>query len=231
MERVSIIEGKIPVLIVAPHGYEEDDENTDLIAEQIASEIDCYAVINRGWERADQVDFLNDKADCNNIYHCHEDVVREEFLNPILKYKTRILKNYDQMLMFMIHGMANRHRKISGDMKLDVVVGYGAGSPNSYTCELWQKDFFVDALNKMNITTYEGGAGSMMSGWSRQNMNQLFRKSSFKDSRVRSLQLEIIYELREDTDVSLLTAEYLSQAMMGLVNARGCREIKSKVYF
>ena len=77
MERVSVIEGKSPIIIVAPHGYKGDDENTDLIAEEIANALHCYAVINRGWERSDSVDFMKDKADCNNVYHCKEDVVRE----------------------------------------------------------------------------------------------------------------------------------------------------------
>jgi hypothetical protein len=63
MERVSITSGKQPILIVSPHGYKNDDENTATVAEAIASVLNCYAVINRGWERADDVDIFNDKAD------------------------------------------------------------------------------------------------------------------------------------------------------------------------
>ena len=35
MERVSVISGKLPVIIVAPHGYDGNDENTALVAESI----------------------------------------------------------------------------------------------------------------------------------------------------------------------------------------------------
>ena len=66
MEKVSVLEGTIPALIIAPHGFKNDDLNTDLIAEEIATDLSAYAVINRGWERADKVDWFNDKADCNN---------------------------------------------------------------------------------------------------------------------------------------------------------------------
>lgn len=104
MERVSVIRGKAPVIVVAPHGFEQDDQNTALIAESIANEINCYAVINRGWERCLDIDVLNDKADCNNVYHCKEDVVREEFLEPIVRFKSRILYSHDEAFLIFIHG-------------------------------------------------------------------------------------------------------------------------------
>ena len=82
-ERVGIIIGKNPVILVAPHGA--DDTNTDIITERVAKKADCYAVINRGFERADFVDVIKDKADCNKIDHCKQEVVYEEFLKPIIK--------------------------------------------------------------------------------------------------------------------------------------------------
>ena len=138
MERVSVIEGSIPVIVVAPHGFHGDDENTDLIAETIASTIDAYAVINRGWERGDTVDSFKDWADCNNVYHCKEDVVREEFLEPIIRFKNKILKKEQLAYIFYIHGMGNRHRAVAKDPYLDAVLGYGAGKPNSFSCDIWQ---------------------------------------------------------------------------------------------
>jgi hypothetical protein len=215
-ERVSIIEGHRPIMVVSPHGYQEDDENTALIAESIAHAINCYAVINRGWERADNVDAINDKADCNNATHCHEDVVRDEFLDPIFRFRNRIRKQgHQQVFMFMIHGMGNKHRTLAGNSKLDVVVGYGAGSPDSYTCDLWRKNAFISLLEDVGMTIYEGKKGGQMSGWARNNMNQLFRKW-YADASVQSMQLEIIHELRADKDIARLTAEYLATAMQDM---------------
>jgi len=215
MERVSTINGKLPIIVVAPHGYDQDDQNTDLITETIAHQIECYGVINRGWERSDSVDYLKDKADCNNVYHCNEDVVREEFLEPIIRFKNKILKNHLFCYIFYIHGMANKHRSISQEPDLDMVLGYGAGSPNSYTCELWQKNFMLYQLNSSGIKSYEGRKGGVMSGWSRNNMNQYFRKWD-QDNDVQSMQLEIIYELRKEKDLASLTADYLAIAMKKL---------------
>jgi hypothetical protein len=220
MERVSIIEGNIPVIVVAPHGYKGDDENTDVMVEAIASTIGSYAVINRGWERGETVDIFKDIADCNNIYHCQEDVVREEFLDPIIRFKNKILKNNQIAYVFYIHGMGNRHRIISKDPYLDVVVGYGSGKPNSYSCDVWQKNLFLHFMNQSGITSYEGKAGGQMSGWSRNNLNQYFRKWDY-DPNVSSMQVEVVYDLRHDKDLALITADYIANAIMDLSTSNG----------
>lgn len=219
MERVSVIRGIAPVIVVAPHGYDQDDQNTDLLAETIAGQIGCYAVINRGWERSEAVDYLRDKADCNNVNHCLEDVVKEEFLEPIIRFKDKILSQGDSCYIFYIHGMSNRHRSLANDPMLDIVVGYGAGSPNSYTCELWQKDFMLHELNRSGIKAYEGRKGGSMSGWSRNNLNQYFRKWEHEDA-VNSMQIEIVYELRREKDMSSLTADYLAMAIGKLLKTQ-----------
>lgn len=230
MERVSIIEGKKPILVVAPHGFDGDDENTSIIAEAIANVTDGYAVINRGWERDETVDFLNDKADCNNVNHCHEDVVREEFLDPILRFRSRILKKYDTVYMYMIHGMGNKHRILAGEPQLDVVIGYGAGSPNSHTCDLWRKNLFMALLTDAGMTTMQGKKGGAMSGWARSNMNQLFRKW-YPDPSVQALQIEIVHELRKDRDTALLCAEYLALAMIDMLSRKNFKtDVEFKEY-
>src|ERR1019366_4114948 len=136
-----VIEGKIPVLIIAPHGAPGDDVNTDIVAEHLARTLSCYMVVNRGWERSDVIDEINDKADCNNFAHM-TGVIKDEFLDPILRFKSRILKKTSPMFVFMIHGMANDIRIKTGERQLDMIVGYGAGTPPSYSCNIWRKDLF-----------------------------------------------------------------------------------------
>lgn len=220
MERVSVIQGRQPLIVVAPHGYEQDDQHTATMAEYIASELNCYAVINRGWERCQDADVLNDKADCNNAYHCVQDVVREEFLEPIIRFKNRILRTNVEAKIIYLHGMGNRHRQISKDPSLGAVIGYGAGDPSRFTCELWQKDLLLHSLNLAGIKAYQGRKGGPMSGWSKSNMNQYFRLWEM-DEEVHSFQLEIIYDLRKDAETAKITASYLAHAFMTLVRARG----------
>ena len=65
MDRVTVIDGLEPIVVVAPHGF--DDPNTDMLAEALATALNAYAVINHGWERDKKVDDANDKANCNSI--------------------------------------------------------------------------------------------------------------------------------------------------------------------
>lgn len=212
MERVKIKSGERPIIIVAPHGHENNDERTTIIAESIANNINAYAVINQGWERNISVDCFKDKADCNNINHCHEDVVKDEFLDPILRFKSKILKKYDSVSVFHIHGMSNKHRIMANDPSMDIVVGCGLGIPPSLTCEEWKKDLFIHLMESSGVIAYEGSIGGPMSGWSRSNMNQLFRKW-YHDSHVQSMQIEIVHELRENDEIAEMTGQQLADAI------------------
>ena len=89
-ERVEFIIGNKPVILVAPHGAKCDALNTDVIVETAAKSNNCYALINRGFEKHQKVDVMKDQADCNKINHIKKNVVREEFLNPLVKTKNKL---------------------------------------------------------------------------------------------------------------------------------------------
>lgn len=224
-ERVSIISGKRRLIIVAPHGFDGDDENTGFIAERIACKLECSAVINRGWERADKVDIFRDKADCNNVNHFANNVVKEEFLDAIDRCvnKCQHNRNYgafttshiQSCFVLYIHGMSNKHKKIAQDSSLEMVLGYGAGFPNSFTCKEYHRDFLLDRLTEEGFTVYKGKKGGPMSGWSRNNLNQYYRKWN-NNEKVFSAQVEIIYDLRRSVTNSALTADLMVEALDGI---------------
>ncbi len=203
MERVSIIEGTNPFIIIAPHG--PDDDFTAEMAEYMAEALECYAVINRGWERSDQVDYFNDKANCNNIDHLHEDVVKDEFLDPITKFTNKILRSPPhESYNFILHGFGTTANK----KRPDIVVGHGNGKPNSQSCNTIIKDAFNYSLMRHGFNVCYGEIGGQYSGWSRNNLNQLYRKW-YPDTDVNSLQLEIHRELRDTDQIAITTAERL----------------------
>ena len=184
MERVTVIKGNIPILVVSPHC---DDSNTKEIAHLIADSIKCYCVTNNGWKRSDDVDLIAGKANCNNINHCVQDVVREEFLEPILGCSKRMVKDYGKGYVFFIHGM--------GQTSPDVILGYGEGSPPSYSCSNYYKDIFIKCCKNNSVYIEEAGVGSKYGGQSRSNLNQLFRHWFYND-KIQSMQLEIASHLR-----------------------------------
>jgi hypothetical protein len=228
MERVSVILGKAPVILVCPHGA--DDTNTDAITELAAQQLNCYAVINRGFERDEDVDVNNDKADCNRIDHVKQDVVFDEFLRPIQRFEQKLsFRNTRQVAsafgypiawgygggepvhLFHIHGCGNLVHKEAGE-DVEVIVGYGLGiKKDCLSCDLWRKNLFVDLYRKYasDGDVFEGKKGGKYAGRDSNNMNQYFRKHEPK-SWVHSMQLEYPFSARNDTSRAVTTAMMLA---------------------
>lgn len=227
-ERVSVREGILPMVIVAPHGY--DDPQTDLIAETLAEKLDCYAVLNHGWERADVVDADIDKANCNSISQIHEDVVKDEFLDPVLRYMHRSSKTIAAYragggwcaflrnpLMVTIHGAGNDIRnKAAKKVELDFILGTGAGNPARPSCQAWRKNALAWTLINKGVHVWEGKAGGAFAAWGKDNLNQLF---VHKYPNVgESLQIEIVRSpWRETPARATATGSILADAFKELL--------------
>ncbi len=200
MERVQTIEGDVPVLLVAPHGV--DDQNTDIIAEEVADKFGAYAVINKGWERSSSVDYWRDLANCNDVKHLHSEVVKEEFLDPILRYVASIKRKHNEKaLVLVLHGCDNKAKEESDDQFLDIILGFGAGNPPSYTCSRRLRKAFAYYLQRENFVVYEGRPRGKYSGRSKNNLNQLFR-FWYPDPDVNSLQLEMVSDMRLKEEIN-----------------------------
>lgn len=208
MERVSIIEGKQPVIFVSPHGAAGDDINTAIVAKAAAESLESYAVINRGWKRGSAYNYNAEQADCNNVTHCI-DVVKDEFLDPIIRFKNRIRKKHPLAWIFTIHGISNDACTVAKDNSLSMVVGYGAGNPPSHTCKTWMKDLLIYQCQAYGWTTYEAKANSPYAAWAKNNLCQYFRKWQL-DVHVQAMQLEIIYDLRNSRAKAEMCGECLS---------------------
>lgn len=207
--RVTIREGNTPVLIIAPHGA--NDKNTDYIAEYMAERFDFYSVINWGWEKASIVDCFKDKGDCNNLEHCHEDVLYDEFLSPILRYKARILQRHRRCYQFILHGVGDDIRKKAKDPTLDLLVGCGDMSENqTHTCPMWFRDVFIYLAESSGMQTYH--AKTNYSGKRKNNLNQIWKRW-YPDANVYSLQVEIVLNARRSKDEAQIYAEFLGEVI------------------
>jgi hypothetical protein len=219
LERVSVIEGKKPIIYVAPHGVE--DINTGIMASVLAESTNGYAVINNGWRRGKEVNYKNEIANCNNAEHCHKDVVKEEFLDPIIRFKNRILKKWSRAMIVYLHGMGDKIRERTQIPDLNYIVGFGRGNPNSFTCQKWIKDFVIYHIaTGDNCKVGEGKSGGSYAGWKKNNMVQLFRQW-YDDEDVDALQLEMIYDLRKTKRDAKVTAQIIAIAMSELLECDG----------
>jgi len=229
-ERVNVIYGKQPILLVAPHG--QDDHNTALMTEMAAINANAYAVINQGFERGENVDPNNDIADCNRVDHCQSEIVFDEFLKPLLKIKNQITKKWNnygwsndeerqRLLVIYIHGAGDIVHKEAHE-PVDVIVGYGLGtSKNSITCRAWRKNLFVDSWRNYSDDgeVYEGAGTGRYAGRSSNNMNQYFIKHEL-DRNVESLQLEFPYSTRKTESQTTLTAMMLGMVLNDMMKIK-----------
>lgn len=210
MERVSLVHGENPILIVVPHGAEH--ENLAKAGEMLAHDLGGFAVINRGWRRSQRVNHAEDLANCNDVRHLHEDVVREEFLNPVLRMVARIKRNYSEsVLMFVLLPCGEDAKRSADGEMLDLVVGYGAGNPPSYSCGARTKNALIHFLQEEGFGVYEGDAGSRYSGKAKNSLNQLFVRSQETD--VESVQLAVVGDMISDDPMIAMTVEGLVSAV------------------
>lgn len=224
MERTSVIQGSTPVLLIAPHGA--DDENTAEMTEYVAKNFGAFAVINRGWQRSSRVDQLRDLANCNDMRHLHEDVVKEEFMLPVLRCVTRIKNRYEgKALVLIMHGCKDHVRESANEEYLDIVVGYGAGRPPSYSCKLRTKNGIIRCLQHEGFGVYEGAPGGKYAGKSKNNLNQMFVRW-WPDKKVESIQLEVVKELRSDREMTTLTSDGIVAALDSFMLLNDSEEIE-----
>lgn len=191
---------KVPAIIVAPHGYKYDDTNTDYIADTISNLLDCTHIINYGWERSDKFDYFKDKANCNNIEHIKEDVIKDEFLNPIINSYNNYLNRGYLPSIFIIHGVHDSIRNSPNAKYLDLIIG--SGSTKRRSCSLWDEHFFCRCLSNKMFNVWKGDENGKYSGSTYNNLNQLLNhndyKNNFANVEKSSFQIEIVKSLRKD---------------------------------
>lgn len=214
-ERVEVILSNLPIILVCPHGL--DDTNTGHLTKACADNIGCNAVINWGFQRSDEVDVLKDLADCNRIDHIEEDVVREEFLEPIVRIRNRlsILKKSPYVYVYYIHGFGSQFDKQPSG-PVDLILGYGeADFIPSYTCPIWMVDMMIAEWETLNGPVYCGKGGGKYSARNINNVCQMFSRH-FKDSFVRSMQIEVCQRLRKTKQDAIWTGLSLADPILNI---------------
>lgn len=214
MERVSLVYGENPLLVVVPHGA--DHENLARAGEMLAHDLGGFAVINRGWRGSKIVDHSADLANCNDVRHLREDVVREEFLNPVLRMAARIKRKYSDRILMLVLVPCDEEAKASADGEmLDIVVGYGAGNPPSFSCDTRTKSALIHFMQEEGFGVYEGAAGGRYSGKAKNSLNQLFVRWH-PDDCVDSIQLAVVEDMLSDDPMIAMTVEGLVSAIDSL---------------
>ena len=211
MERVSIIGGSNRILFVAPRGG--DDGKIAATSTSLAQGLESFAVVNQGWVLGSRVDAISGVANCNDIRHIHEDVVREEFLLPILRSTSRIKKSLGEtpLVVVLQSHCGVDTADFNDEEALDMLLGCGSNAPSRQSCRTGTKNMLTRFLQDEGFSVYECMEGSRFSGRSKNNLNQLFKRW-FKDPSVESVQLTIDRDLISDEEMISMTVDGLVAA-------------------
>lgn len=213
-KEIEIINGKGDILLVAPHGVDDDDDNTGALVRKMANELGCYAVINEAYRRNDEdngekPDKENMVINCNSIKQV-EKHLKDEFLKPILYFKNRIVKAHGQALVLWIHGINDenideeamafysigKNEKVNREtlknyQPLHMVLGVGQPRRNTASNKTIGELRTALSRDPKKCSAFLAVDGSNYCGWSKDNMNQLFRSDDHTDDKAQSIQLEI----------------------------------------
>ncbi len=202
---IKVIPGSPDILLIAPHGLSEDDENTDRLSRQAAERLGCTAIINDRMPRK-QLDF--------NIIPQAE---RHATFIPTIK---NTISAAGCTRVVWVHGMRDQSAcgeacMLNAGAAVHCLIGYGlpdrvTAQPDSVVCVLTY-------LQTRGFNTYVASdRRSKFRGYSAGNMNQWFRNNGYPLSRVESMQFEFSWTgVREEGSIDR-TARVMSDALTQL---------------
>ncbi len=221
-DAIELIQGHTNILLIAPHGHDEDDKNTGKLVRLIAEQSGCYAIVNEVYRRAKSVKTASEDDKRVNVNHLTQvkTHLENKFLTPLLDYKNKIVEQYGNALIFWIHGAEDL--SIKGDISdkadanpkdIKVLVGWGQKKDDDRpTAKQETKDILINALNKNGLNAFQANPDKKADpkkdirtycGWDENNLNQIFRSGEYEDKMVESFQLEFRMMGCRDKDVSL----------------------------
>jgi DNA polymerase III sliding clamp (beta) subunit (PCNA family)/ParB-like chromosome segregation protein Spo0J len=246
--RIKHLMGANRVLVIAPHGLRENDNNTDLIAEQIHKDLGCFAVINTGFRRPDEdkgetsdlkkslLD-LGKISDGEQLRSTNKGIPQEEdFLGWIDSFLNEISKNHGEPFVVHIHGIdtenikqvasLTNYRKNPDD--LHVLVGYGQTNAKNQTSLTATKNTVDDLIKNLSVEKINATEAPVVRisingkrrGYCGSESDVLNQYLRNKKIKGQSIQLEIREAgFRDKPEIARKTAESVGKAI-GLV--AGC---------
>lgn len=205
-------EGASPIVIVAPHAVEEDDEHTKEIAEQLAMQLNAFLVINDTFHKPCKTKCEYDE-DFNHLPPMKDGELdwskrvpeMKTFYDTIEQYakKANVLSkdNNKRCLVLYIHGL--KHDKYDIDLGAGVQSAPNMtinaeqhvdskGNSGDVTAPIKFVEHFRDVLKKAGLNV---GTGDVFSAWDGQNGTQYLK---LKGIDCYSIQIELNTTMRGD---------------------------------
>lgn len=211
------------LILIAPHGYPDDDENTGGLVRSVQKILDCSAIINESYRRPkllkkkpkvyeksslkERILDLNDKADAEKFPYYIEQIQQS-------------IKKPESTIVVWIHGIDDRNikdesKELGLKERLHCLIGYG--QPGHETCSPELKDILLQVLNAAGIkSTHTRDDAPNYRGFDDSNMNRWFKVGVKGLEAVQSIQLELGYAGIRDPNSIEGTTKKLAHALLSL---------------
>jgi hypothetical protein len=240
-EGIERIEGRCGILLIAPHGFRGDDDNTGTLTRKVAQRLGCYAIINEVYQKPEKrrdpksglmrevPDIARRRINLNRFSQV-EEFAKEEFLVPVLEYTERIIKDHGIAYVLWIHGIKDRNiaenavDANAGDVH--VVLGIGQGNRRGFTADGSAVAGLIKCFKDNGVTPINAALAKKESSYSGSHeniMNQVFIRKHYGLSKVQSIQLEVKYTGFRDPHAIETSARAFSSALSRFITPRSSR--------
>ena len=204
-------EGESNVLIVAPHGYPGDDDNTEILAALLAEELDCFAVVNnRKYNRQAPSGSYRFTEDLNDV---DQAPICPDFWDPLVDRLRHIVRHYPKFpLVLFLHGMSDANADEYVGKNFDFAIGVGCvGKHDPLTASASRKLLY--SLKKL-LSESIGKAQHGVERYAARNRVPTILTYQINERGVEAVQLEIRYTGYRDTRDNL---EKLAKALAKVI--------------
>jgi hypothetical protein len=211
--------GTCNVLVVAPHGFPGNDDNTEILAYRLAQKLEAYAVVNNRKYKRPGERWANDEPGFVADLNSPEDVQKSapDFFEKLMVKVDDLCKKYKKAIVVFIHGMGDdKAGQKSRATKCDIGVGY-SGSEHDPAKAFASKDFVKDLRAGLKANgMWPAPVGRWFTGSG--TMAAYFRGRKGYEN-VEAVQLEFRYEgLRESSTSIEAAADTLCKTFASLEN-------------
>ena len=251
---ISFRKGNCNVLLIAPHGYEKDDEKTYDITRLAADQLGCYAFVTEAYQKPPKIrdpktkkiiigsngkpirhqpDESKKWINLNRKDQVHE-FLENEFKEPLLNTVNEIIKKFGKALILWIHGIDDDNLtpdNTEGNLPgMDALIGVGQGNPD-LTAKMETVEKLIAALQSNSDKPIKAALAEKDSDYCGRHeniMNQYFRFKEYGLDKVESIQIEIRKKGFREEDNFKITSMALANSLDSAVQSGAIKKIKIK---
>ena len=219
------------ILLIAPHGHSDDDENTGKLTRELRKKLDCHFIINEVYRKPKELEngeYEEPNAE-EKILDLNNKPQAEQHKTFIDKIKG-LIKEPQSTYVFWIHGidddnLSDESKKMNANGIKGLV---GCGQPDRYSMAEEKAEALVNHFEalKFDMVKTRDEADNYR-GWSKDNMNQWFKEDKNGFGGVQSVQLEFAFTGVRDDDSIEVSSQAIAGAIAKLVDAKPVPEEES----